>query len=257
MILFLDLQFLSYNLNMNELNSHNFDAKTTLFSGQTFLWSRQGNDLIGSFKNKIIILSERRNKWYWQTYPNKDDFDFVKNYLNLDFDGQKFITSTNDEHIRSSFSKYPGLRVLKQPFEETILSFILASNKNIKAIRKTFNFLKGKQNRYIKVDNKKYFFFPSIEFINDVDISVLQESGAGYRVKYLKDLANKFETIKTKGDFSEIANSLKKVNGIGDKIADCIMTFSLGFNNITPINRWSERIITELYNDFYFEKVLR
>jgi N-glycosylase/DNA lyase len=41
---------------------------------------------------------------------------------------------------------------------------------------------------------------------------------------------------------------LLSFNGIGNKIADCILIFSLGFYEITPIDIWAQRILTEYYN---------
>ncbi len=234
---------------MNKLDIKQIDPIITLLSGQTFLWKKTEKKIIGSFIDKIVILEQVNSDWYWQTYPEKDNYEFIKKYFGVEVNEGAFVNKFNtDNHVVNAYKKYNGIRVLNQPFEETIISFILASNKNIKAIRKSLDILKFQQNRRIKIDGKNYYLFPNIEYFNKASINEISKSGTGYRTKYLKDLAKKFESLIITDDYPRTLDSLKSVHGIGNKIADCVMTFSLGFKNLTPIDRWSERIIEDLYD---------
>src|SRR5690606_5838989 len=46
----------------------------------------------------------------------------------------------------------------------------------------------------------------------------------------------------------ETRNYLTSFQGIGEKIADCIMAFSLEFKNVTALDVWGKRVLTEFYN---------
>ncbi|MCA9381070.1 hypothetical protein KC678_02300 [Candidatus Dojkabacteria bacterium] len=235
---------------MNKFNYIHLDVTKTLSSGQTFLWEEDPKiGYIGHFTDKIIILNNKKNKWFWQTYPDKDNFEFIESYFNLDyvFDESYLL---NDSILTKAYDKYKGTHILKQPLEETVLSFILASNKSIKAIKTSLNKLMKMQNKSIQTDFGDSLLFPSAEYINLIEINKLAKSGSGYRTKYLKDAAFRLTSERldlTQNSF-KTRNKLKEFLGIGDKIADCILTFSVGHKDITPIDRWSERIITDLYN---------
>jgi N-glycosylase/DNA lyase len=52
-----------------------------------------------------------------------------------------------------------------------------------------------------------------------------------------------------------------KINGVGTKVADCVLLFSVGRHNIFPLDVWTKRIISELYGvdeksaaEFVYEK---
>lgn len=225
-----------------------YNPEPNVFSGQTFLWFRDRAKIIGSFKEKIIVLEKIDNEWVWQTYPERDDFEFINHYFNLNFEKEKAIKSfREDSHILKSYEKYPDVHVLNQPFEETIISFILASNKNIKAIRRSIQIMKEQRGDYIEMDGSKYYFYPDIDYLKKVSFEKLSKAGTGYRTKYLKDLSIKFSDLNTNDNKENVLESLKTVNGIGDKVADCVMTFSLEFRDITPIDRWTDRFLEQLY----------
>ncbi len=40
---------------------------------------------------------------------------------------------------------------------------------------------------------------------------------------------------------------LLQLHGVGEKVADCVMIFSLGYDNLFPLDRWGRRILTDLY----------
>ena len=40
---------------------------------------------------------------------------------------------------------------------------------------------------------------------------------------------------------------LMKINGVGSKIADCVLLFSLGRYTTFPLDVWTKRIISEIY----------
>src|SRR5690606_10777636 len=104
--------------------------------GQAFNWQKVGESYYGVFENCVVKFKYSNPDLEWQTYPKKDDFEFVKKLLDLKFDYEKAIREiSEDEVIRKSVAKHSGLRILHQPFAQTFISFIISQNSNIPKIK--------------------------------------------------------------------------------------------------------------------------
>ena len=58
------------------------------------------------------------------------------------------------------------------------------------------------------------------------------------------------EVELSESTYEEAHTSLKALHGVGDKVADCVCLFSLGFLEAFPIDLWIERVIQEHYDIF-------
>ena len=240
---------------MNKTLLPQYDLNMTLLGGQAFNWDFYPEDgyFYGFTKDKIIKLKKEKDNLFWQTYPKKDDFKFLKNYLRLDVNYPSILKKIiKDNHIKSAIKKYPNIRLLNQDFEQTLLSFLISSNNNIRSIRKIIRTMSQKIGSSITINDKKIFLFPETEKIANTKLEDLLECKLGFRAKYLKAAANhllKTDLSKRIKILSEdnARNTLKEIKGIGDKIADCVLVFSLGFDNVTPLDVWGKRILTSFY----------
>lgn len=242
---------------MNRINLPNYNLEMTLLGGQAFSWDYypDENTFYGFTSDQAIKLVRARHgmPYEWQTYPQKDDFDFLKNYLRLDVDFTKILNKIKkDKYIKSAIKKYPNIRLLNQDFEQTLLSFLISSNNNIQSIRKIIRSMNKKFGRTINVNGKKIFLFPKTEIIADAKLEDLLECKLGFRAKFLKGAAkysletNLSKKIKNLNEH-DTRNTLKEIKGVGDKIADCVLVFSLGFDNVTPLDTWGKRFCTQFY----------
>ena len=238
---------------MNKLPLPHYDLNMTLLGGQSFAWDFEDGFYWGFAKDKIAKLKKENDSLIWQTYPEKDDFEFVKNYLRLDVNYQKIIKKIQkDNYIKSAIKKYPDLRLLKQDFEETLLSFLVSTNNNIKSIRKIIRSMNRKFGKAIKINERKIFLFPKTEIIADAKLEDLLECKLGFRAKYLKGAAKHLtekDLPKKIGKMAETdaRNSLLEIKGVGEKIADCVLVFGLCFDNVTPLDVWEKRAFTKFY----------
>ncbi len=246
-------------MNMNKLSLSHYDLNMTLLGGQSFAWDFQDDFYYGFTKDKIIKLKldietcHGKSLLHWQTYPEKDDLDFLKKYLRLEVNYPHIIKKIQkDSHIKSAIRKYPGLRLLKQDFEETLLSFLISSNNNIRSIRKIIRSMNRKFGKTLNVEGEKIYLFPRTEVIADAKLEDLLECKFGFRAKYIKgaaryilekDLSKNIEKMSE----SDSRTALLDMKGVGDKIADCVLVFGLGFDNITPLDVWGKRIFTKFY----------
>ena len=63
------------------------------------------------------------------------------------------------------------------------------------------------------------------------------------------------EELTTIGDTNKLREELLKFPGVGPKVADCIMLFSLKKYDVFPIDVWVKRVMTELYFDNEKDKI--
>ena len=244
---------------MNKLYLSHYDLNMTLLGGQSFAWDFEDGCYFGFTRNKAIKLKmdvetcHSKSLLYWQTYPEKDDFNFLKKYLRLDVDYPTIMKKIQkDNHIKSAIKTYPNLRLLKQDFEETLLSFLVSANNNIRSIRKIIRSMNRKFGKSLNVDGKKIFLFPKAEVIAEAKLEDLLDCKLGFRAKYLtgaakyvlkNDLSKKIEKMSE----TNARNTLLKINGVGEKIADCVLVFGLGFDNVTPLDVWGKRAFIRFY----------
>jgi N-glycosylase/DNA lyase len=252
---------------MNKIYLPKFNHEITLLGGQSFSW-----DLINPDKDEYLgFTSERAIKarfdneyMYWQTYPVQNDELFIKKYFRTDIDYENIICQVSkDKLVCEAMSEMPNIRLLKQPLDQTILSFIISANNNIKAIRRSVRKLADMLGEKIKVGGRELSLFPSTEALAEASIETLRESRIGFRAKYIKKSAQ----MLLDGDFSEKLDTLDEdearelliqLPGVGNKVADCVLVFALGFDNLTPIDVWTRRAFTDLYNlpeDWNYEKM--
>ncbi len=231
----------------------NYDLNMTLLGGQSFAWDFEDNYYWGFTSAKAIKIKKEGDNIFWQTFPKNDDYDFLMNYLRVDVQYEKILQKiSKDSHIKSSIKANPNLRLLKQDFEQTVLSFMISSNNTITSIRKSIRLLNKKLGRRIKADDREIYLFPETEAIASAPLPLLLETKIGFRAKFLKEgarnILEKNLPSKIVGlNESQARAELKQIKGVGNKIADCVMVFSLGFDEITPLDVWGKRVFIDFY----------
>ena len=101
----------------------------------------------------------------------------------------------------------------------------------------------------IELNGFEWYSFPNPGELNHYEKIV--QAKTGFRAKYLKaanDLVTEaFLASLKKLPYLEAKKALKQIPGVGDKIADCILLFSLGFTEAFPIDTWIKKILQKLY----------
>lgn len=243
---------------MNLLYLPNYNLHWTLLGGQSFGWdfNPSTKEYRGFTQHSAIRIKPgpKPDTIFWQTYPEKDNEDFIKRYLRVDFPYERMLgTISKDQHVKAAIQQYPNLRVLQQDFEETLLSFVLSANNNIKAIRKSIRLMNEILGTTVDADGTKVRLFPSTEIIANTSLDTLRETKIGFRAKYLKSVAQALlkNNIDSKIHIlseNDARIALTSLHGVGDKIADCVLIYSLGFDNVTPLDVWGKRILERFYN---------
>ena len=229
------------------------NVENSINSGQVFLWKKNGDywdgvngqDILRIDKNGII-----------KSYQNLKT-DFFRKNDKLD-DIIKSISK--DKTVKKAVKKYLGLRILKQDPFQCLISFIISSNSNIQKIKTSLENISKKFGIKIEFENQEFFLFPKPRELSKASINEIRSCGVGYRAKFIKDAANMifskeidFESLK-KSKYFETKKSICSIPGVGNKVADCVMLFSLNKLESFPLDRWMIRILEKYYlNEFHLE----
>lgn len=238
---------------MNKTELHNYNLSLTLQSGQTFVWDFIDGYYYGFTTNSVIKLKQVKDNLYWQTFPESDNWKLVKNYLRLDTDYTTILQRINkDKYLNSAIKHFPNLRLLRQDFNETVIAFILSARKNIKAVKGSLRELSKIFGEKVTVDNMVFYTFPKLENLASATLAELKDAKIGYRARFIKVTAKEIFTKNLQKTISALSeedarSELKKLSGVGDKVADCVLLYSLGFDNAVPLDVWGQRFLTSYY----------
>ena len=228
-------------------NKFSIDVDNSINSGQVFLWEKDGTDWYGI--NGQDILKINKNGVIKSIRNSKTDF-FRKND-NI----QEIIKSiSKDKTVKKAVKEYEGLRIFKQDPFQCMISFIISSNSNIQKIKSSLEKITRKFGTKVKIEDKEIFVFPKPEKIGNASINEIKACGVGYRASFVKEAA-KMVTLKKinfeyleKCDYNEAKKNICSVPGIGNKVADCIMLFSLNKLQAFPLDTWMIKILEKYYS---------
>jgi N-glycosylase/DNA lyase len=233
------------------LLSH-FDPEVSVNSGQMFLWEKRGESWYGVHADRIVKFYKRDGGFVFEAFPEGNKIE--REMFRLDDDMERIARDiTKDSLVQRLVSAYPGLRLMRQDPAQCIFSFVCASNTNIPMIRRMLGTLSIKYGEKIVADGTEFHTFPAARALDKTTEAELRACGLGYRAKAIKTAAKAISTgaldlehLK-KADYDEAKAELLKVYGIGNKIADCILLFSLDKLDAFPIDVWIARALLGHY----------
>jgi len=162
---------------------------------------------------------------------------------------------TNDKIVKKASKYYPGLRVTRQDPFQCCISFIVSANSNIPNIRMRLQKLCIKFGTKVMFQKREFFLFPTPKMLANATLQDLQECKLGYRSKYVLDTSRliasreiDFDELK-KAEYGKCKELLLKLPGIGDKVADCVMLFSLEKLGAFPLDTWIVKILQKYYSE--------
>ena len=234
----------------------NFNLKSILECGQCFRWDKNGeNDYTGIVSNQIVRIVQSDSSVVFHNCSQQDFENLWHKYFDMETDYGNIIDriSINDPIMKAASEFAPGIRILKQPLFETLITFIISANNSIPNIRRVVARLSEMYGRSLHYEGRKFYSFPEPSILADASLGEIGMSKAGFRSKYIKKTAIEFannpltvKDLKNMG-YVEAKNILMKYNGVGAKVADCTLLFSGAFTNAFPVDVWVKKIMEELY----------
>jgi len=226
--------------------SADFSPKDILECGQIFRYRRcnNGDYIVLSGAHKAVIV-ENDDGYEIRT----NDVDFFERFFDLQTDYNAIKNAIGcDEFVDKAIRQCPGVRILKNDFAEMAISFVISANNHIKRIQQIIDGICRECGD--KIDDEDYAF-PSIERLCQNDLDFYNHLHAGYRSKYLVKLAHELRdfdihSLDTKST-EECKVILQKFSGVGPKVADCILLFGMGRQDVFPVDTWMEQVYHKYY----------
>lgn len=232
----------------------NFDLAKCCSCGQAFRWKlyRDGESRLGVIRGRPVLAKQIGETL--KIYPcSEADAALFINYFDLKRDYaeiEKLILS--DDRLSVCLPAASGIRVFNQEPFEALITFIISANNNIKRIAGIVDRLCRRCGEEKKFMGETLYAFPKPSKIAELSVDDLVEIGAGYRAPYILDTAKRvadgydLESLRTLS-LSEARKALMNFLGVGPKVADCTLLFSLGHTDAFPIDVWIGRAMKELF----------
>jgi len=239
--------------------SDDFDLKKIVDSGQCFRPQEVKENLFRFIVGENVLHISKRDENFFEADCTAEDwqnvwknyFDLQTNYADIRRDITAFAAGKPYEKILLDAAEFgKGIRILNQEPFEMLISFIISQRKNIPSIRSSVEKICARFGRRVG----ELYLFPHVEDFSD-DLTGL---GLAYRKDYIKNALEKIlggeidlTALKNFSD-EELIEELKKIKGVGDKVANCVALFAYHRVNRAPVDVWIKRAIDE---DFHGENI--
>lgn len=227
-----------------------FDLDYTLECGQVFRWKRHGDWWYSTADEQAFKVRQMDGKIKFEGI----DYPCFNHYFRLEDDLEEITKAiAHDSFIARAIKAFYGLRLVRQNPWECLISFICATWKGVKAVDDMLSRLAHTFGRKIRFDGLTFYTFPQPDVLANANLRDLRSCGLGFRAPRVLETARRIsngildlERLK-KGEYEEGRDELLQLPGVGRKVADCILLFSLEKLEAFPIDVWMKRTVQTRY----------
>ncbi len=229
-----------------QTEARDFHLRHTLECGQFFrLRLIDGWYYINS-RNKFFKVRQRDDVIEFQGVNP----EYIRHFFSLDEPLDKILCSiSREKHIENAVKKYYGLRIIRQDPWECLISYICSSASNIPRIRSCVERIAEKYGEETSLDGIEGNTFPGPD--TGCDRKGLEKVRLGFRLRYVLEAGKRVDDpyLNSLRDlpYADAKKMLLQIDGVGDKVADCVLLFSLGFSEAFPVDRWIKRVMQDMY----------
>lgn len=228
--------------------TEHFSLEQTLMCGQAFRWKSEGKGFRGVALGRCVYAEQDGSDITLAGVGEEDGEKFIR-YFDLGRDyGAIKKSYASDPFLAEGMEYAGGIRVLRQPPFETLISFIISQNNNVKRIS-------GIIERLCRAYGEPIgggYDFPTPGKLAQCCEKDFGDLGAGYRASYIAGAANMVaEGFDLEGlmslPYEQAREALQELPGVGPKVADCVALYSLGFTQAFPADVWMKRVLKCVY----------
>ncbi|WP_280588005.1 DNA-3-methyladenine glycosylase [Halorubrum sp. Boch-26] len=256
-----------------------FDLQATVESGQSYLWNRadgetyadlhaRGGDEwyqtvvapISGVVDERVPLRVRQEggvhdgTLHWESAT--DAAPLVEHLFRLDDDLDAILGATPDlPLLERAYDAYEGMRLTRDPVFPCLISFICSAQMRVARIHGMQRRLRETYGDVVELDGEGYHAFPTPDQLAARTENELRDLSLGYRAPYVQRTAELVASGEADPlaaadlQYEEARESLTRFVGVGEKVADCVLLFSLGFLEAVPLDTWIRTTIEEYYPD--------
>ncbi|KUK34545.1 MAG: 8-oxoguanine DNA glycosylase domain protein, partial [Caldanaerobacter subterraneus] len=223
-----------------------FNLKETFECGQCFRWNEEEDgSYTGIAYDRVINVKLEEDMLIIDNTDLNDFYDIWFDYFDLGRDYKQIKENLSRDPILKEAIQYgQGIRILRQDTWETLVSFIISQNNRIPQIKKVIENLASSFGEPIEYKGKIYYTFPKAEELVMFDVETIAKTKCGFRAKYILDAASKvfsgeIDLLKLfEYSTNDIRDILMNINGVGPKVADCVILYSIGRYDTFPTDVW-------------------
>ena len=237
------------------------DLQHTLESGQAFRWRYRcspelGEHYEGVIFDNLVRVRQQDNEVSLLSAPDSTRVigPLLHDYLGMGQDLESIYRAlADDEVVGKLISMYPGMRILRQDPWECLVGFICSANNNISRISQNVEDVASVFGSPIPGANSERRSFPDAASVAAAGEQALRELGLGFRAKYLASAASAVAERSIdlfalrEASYDEALSSITGLAGVGDKVGNCVMLFSLDKLEAFPVDVWIDRALREWY----------
>ena len=231
-----------------------FNLRHTFDCGQCFRWKEEPDgSYIGVAYGRAVRMLLDGSRLYIAG-GRLSDAQLWTHYLDLERDyGEIKDKLSEDEILRTAISHGEGIRILNQAPFETTISFIISANNRIPMIKRAVENIAERFGDPVELEGIKHYSFPTPQQLSRATEEELKACGCGFRAPYIVSttssiMSGETDLMNIKALMTDQAQcQLMKLSGIGPKVADCILLFSMGKHDAFPVDVWVKRVMQYFY----------
>lgn len=231
------------------------DLEATLDGGQAFRWYPEAGGYRGVIGDRVVHISPAADGLRVAAVDGRPVADLAvvaSDYLGMGSTAYDEFRACYeaDQRLGDALGCWPGLRILRQDPWECLVAFIASANSSIPRIKQNIGAIAGAFGTRIGTGEHDRRF-PDPATIASAGEGALRELGLGFRAPYIARAAERvaagefdFDLLRTV-PYVHARAVLMSLDGVGEKIADCVLAFSLGKRDAFPVDRWVRRALEE------------
>lgn len=251
-----------------EVGREELDLGLTMSVGQTFAWHRlDGSNLYEGGEDRFYTTKDGDVLILWQEgdtlqYRATGGLEHeIEDRLRLHEPLEEIVAGIRGEDalLDEALDRYRGLRVLNDDFFPCLISYLCSVQMRIPRIKQLYDTLAREYGGTIREDGKEFLRFPSLPELAEATEDELRDLGIGYRATYIAETTDQLmrEEVTPEAleamEYRDAHAAIQELYGVGDKVADCVLLFSLGFMEAVPIDTWIRQAVEEQYPHLHDE----
>ncbi len=229
----------------------------TIDGGQSFRWSRDNAGVwTGLWADCVaqLRLHDAALEWRAPLPLHARVAAALPRYLGAEQDWAALTDSLpwrSDAHLARCVEEFRGLRLLRQPFGDTLLGFLCSATKQIVQIKQMMALLAERHG--MPLAGTPFRRLPTWTELATVPEAELRACQLGFRARYISETAQFLAAhpgwleATEAAPYPEAKARLLTLPGIGEKVADCVLLFGAGRLEAFPVDTWILKALERRY----------